>query len=375
MSAGPDRPGAPFPLQWAGSDARLLILGGGPAGLAAALAARQRGLCPVVVEAQPGIIDKACGEGLMPPAVRALAALGVGPLPGLPFTGIAYVDARAPERLRVERDFPHGPGLGVRRLALSAALRAAVAEAQVPLIEARAVGISQDDDGVELELEGGGRLRAPHLLAADGLRSPTRRWLGLERPARGPARVGLRQHFLTPPWSPRVEVHWAEGVECYITPVAEDTVGVAFLMDRSRYVPLAAPSPIQAALARFPHIAARLGPPASSPRGAGPFEQRVSAPRSGRVLLIGDAAGYLDPLTGEGIRLGLDTGAAAVAAVAAGRLGDYDRAYPGLLRRYWWMTGGLLAVTRPPLLRRMLLPTVQRAPWLLSLALRLMGGG
>ena len=83
------------------------IVGGGPVGLATAIACRAHGLTAMVVERAPHLpIDKACGEGMMPGAVAALAELGVE-LPrgaGRPFRGIRYLDGG----LVVEAPFPDG---------------------------------------------------------------------------------------------------------------------------------------------------------------------------------------------------------------------------------------------------------------------------
>lgn len=352
-------------------DADLLVAGGGPAGLAAAILGARAGLRVRLIEPKAGVIDKACGEGLMPSAVARLRGLGVEGIDGRPFRGIRYVDGAAV----AEADFPSGPGLGVRRLALHGGLLAAAQRAGVDRVCDRVRGLDQDQDSVTVQLEGGGRLRGAHLLAADGLRSPIRALLGLGLPPLRPPRVGLRQHFRVAPWSDFVEVHWAEGAEAYVTPVSEDTVGVAFLMNRDH--PLAAEGgpPMAALLRRFPAIGDRVSAVASAPRGAGPFEQRTRSAVSGRVLLVGDAAGYLDPLTGEGIKLGLSGAEAAVNAVLRADPGGYVRALAGITRRYWWMTDGLLRLSRPPLLRRALVPFLQRAPFVMRAVLAALGDG
>ena len=105
------------------SDTELLIAGGGPVGLAAAIEARLAGLDVTVIEPRDSPIDKACGEGLMPGALPELARLGVDPH-GMPFVGVAYLD----EKRRVEHRFDEGPGRGVRRTVLHAALRARAEE-------------------------------------------------------------------------------------------------------------------------------------------------------------------------------------------------------------------------------------------------------
>src|SRR6187431_2241863 len=107
-----------------GSD--LVVVGGGPVGLAAALYAVRSGLTVVVLEPREGAIDKACGEGLMPGGVHALAALGVNPV-GCDLVGIRYVCGGR----QAEADFSGGWGRGVRRTELHTALRSAAAAAGV----------------------------------------------------------------------------------------------------------------------------------------------------------------------------------------------------------------------------------------------------
>ncbi|MCC5691560.1 hypothetical protein, partial [Klebsiella pneumoniae] len=139
------------------------------------------------------------------------------------------------------------------------------------------------------------------LVAADGLHSPLRRAAGLDVESAGPRRFGLRQHFRVAPWGARVEVHFAGGVEAYVTPAGAQRVGVAFLwedgaVERVRF---------DALLARFPALAERLAgaAPDSAPRGAGPLLRRVRGRVADRFALVGDAAGYVDAVTGEGLSL------------------------------------------------------------------------
>lgn len=343
----------------------LLIAGGGPAGLCTAIAAAQRGLQVLVVEPRPGVIDKACGEGLMPGAVQALHRLGIRDLAGRPFPGIRYLDG---ERV-AEGRFHRGQGLAVRRTVLHAALRARALELKVPIEQGRIGDIQQASDHVRA----GGR-QARWLVAADGLSSPLRRALELELPARLPPRSGLRQHFHIAPWTDRVEVYWAPQGEAYVSPVADDTVGVALLWS-GKGAPDSAGSPFQRRLAWFPALRARLAGAAATDAalGAGPFERRVKQRVAGRVLLVGDAAGYLDPLTGEGVRLAAEAALALVDCVARDRVQDYDRAWRALSRRYWRMTGALLLLARHPASRRRIVPMASRFPGLMTSALQVLG--
>jgi flavin-dependent dehydrogenase len=323
----------------------LLVAGGGPVGLATALYAARAGLDVSIVEPRDGVIDKACGEGLMPGAVTALTDLGI-PLAGYPITGIRYVDGGS----QAEATFRHGPGRGVRRTTLHLALCSAVLAAGVKT-EQRAVR-EVEDRGDHLLVDGE---PTRHLVAADGLHSPVRRMLGLDAPVSGHRRYGQRCHVSMRPWSSLVEVHWAPSGEAYVTPVGEDRVGIAVLSDERRQL---------ADLVRdFPVLAARLaGHTVEQVRGAGPLRQRARHRVAGRVLLVGDASGYIDALTGEGIALGLAQARAAVAAVLAGRPQAYELAWRRLGWRHALLTRGLLTATHHRVLRTHLVPAAARLP-------------
>jgi len=326
----------------------LLVAGAGPAGLATALFAARAGLVVTVVDPRPAPIDKACGEGLMPGALRALHELGVDP-PGYDFRGIGYRDGRH----TAEALFRTGPGRGVRRTDLQAALLAAVRSAGVPVLQRAVSTIDQSAESVTAA-----GLTARYLAAADGLHSPIARTRGLVRPpaaSRRP-RWGLRRHFEVPVWSDLVQVHWSATAEAYVTPVAPGLVGVAVLSsDRA---------PFDVQLDRFPELADRVRGAAAGPvRGAGPLRRNTSAPADGRVLLVGDAAGDVDALTGEGIAVSLACAKALVECLSTGKPHHYESRWLRESRRYRTLTSSLLWASGRPVLRRGLVPAAQRVPW------------
>ncbi|GGT16842.1 NAD(P)/FAD-dependent oxidoreductase [Streptomyces purpureus] len=327
----------------------LLIAGGGPAGLATAIHGALAGLEVVVAEPRPTPVDKACGEGLMPAAVRRLRELGVS-VGGQPFHGIRYLDAVT--GAGADAFFRAGHGLGTRRTTLHAALAARAAELGVQFLPRRIEELRQTTTRVVA-----GGMTARYLVAADGLHSPLRRFLGLHStPRKGrPSRYGLRRHYAVAPAAELVEVHWSAGSEAYVTPIAPDRLGVAVLT--------AEQVPFDAQLARFPLLRERLSGAACTPvRGAGPLRQHARVRVAGRVLFVGDAAGYVDALTGEGLTLALSGAGELVRCVRAGRPDEYERAWRRISRSYRLLTGSLLWARHQPVLAPRIVPLAARLP-------------
>lgn len=327
------------------NDVDVIVVGGGPIGLASAIEARLAGLTVAVVEPREGVIDKACGEGLMPGAVPLLARLGVDP-EGMTLRGVSY---NTPRR-RADHVFTTGVGRGVRRTALHSALSARAEALGVERVVARVESVEQDADGV---MAAG--IRGSWLFGADGLHSTVRRLAGLDRGApRARRRFGLTRHFAVEPWTDLIEIHWARQGEVYVTPLAPDLVGVSLLGARR--------TDFDETMAGIPALAGLVGLRSESGlKGAGPFRQRASAPSRGRVLLVGDASGYVDAITGEGLRLGFDQARLAVAH-ARGE-GDYDREWRRTTRNFRVLTSRLvLAATSP--VRPAIVPLARMLPGL-----------
>lgn len=334
----------------------VLVVGGGPVGLATAIGARLRGLTATIVDPRlftmnGGAIDKACGEGLMPGALPALARLGVDP-PGFTLRGVSYlaVNYRGGEK-RVDHPFASGQGRGVRRTALHDALTQRARSLGVIMMNAKVDSLEQDAESVTAA-----GIRARYLVAADGLHSTVRRLTGLERPVapRG-RRYGVRRHFRVEPETDLIEVYWTPSVEAYVTPVGGGVVGIAMLGRRGL--------DFDAALAGIPQLAALVAgaEPASPLRGAGPFRQRTTRRSLGRVLLVGDASGYVDAITGEGIRVGLAQAEAAIESILAEDPHSYERAWKQRTRDFRVLTAGLVAVANSPF-RAAIVPAASALP-------------
>ncbi len=348
----------------------LIIVGGGPAGLAVGVVAAGRGLDVLLLERGELPADKACGEGLLPSGVRALEALGARALldrsASWPVRAIRWVDGPVSAEARL----PAPGGLGVRRTALSAALLASARALGVEVREKATVrGHRRRSDEVEVYADGGAA-RARLLVAADGLASPIRRREGLEVPSTGAPRFGLRRHFARAPWTDAVEVHFGDRVEAYVTPVGPERVGIAFLCEGS------ARASYRALLARFPELLRRVAGSSydSALAGAGPLARAVRARTLDRLVLVGDASGYVDAITGEGLSLAFQ-GALALGrvlpdALVAGATSEvfagWERGEARRFALYATVTRLVLGLARRPSARRRSLGFLARHPRLFT---------
>lgn len=330
---------------------RVAIVGGGPVGLASAIYAQCSGLSPLVLEAGVPDGDKACGEGLMPGVAPLLDELGIDP-PGHELVGVSYRQGGT----SVEHKFATRPGRGVRRTVLIEALRERADSLGIERRQAKVTDVIMNPDSVSLGLADGSRVEADYVVACDGLHSTIAKELGLIKPQRPRGRrYGVRQHFQVAPWSSFIEVYYAGANELYITPVDGNTVGVAVL----------GPKGINLAetISSIPEVNRHLenAASASDVRGAGPFPHRVRKARVGRVLLVGDAAGYVDAITGEGLRVGFAQAREAISAIVDQRLASYPKRWRKVTREFRILTRGLVLVASSPF-RGSIVPLARALP-------------
>lgn len=329
----------------------VAVLGGGPAGLAAALALRQRGCRVALYDAQRPPIDKACGEGLLPEAVRLLGALGLelDERDGAAFAGISFHDAHA----HAFAAFSRGSGLAVRRTRLQARMALRAAEVGVDLhwgTVVRAMG----GGGFA---SGGAAIGAGFFVIADGLCSTMAAANGFRERNCYSTRYASRQQFRCAPWSDRVEVHWGRREQLYITPLGDDEVGVALLTSRRD-------RRLCDALPDFPAAANRLAGAArtSSMRGAVTRTRGLREVIRGNVAVLGDASGSVDAVTGEGLLSALRQAGALADAIAAGEPKRYAAAHQQISKGPQRMARLLLLLDRFPRLERQFVATMATRP-------------
>jgi len=318
------------------------VIGGGPAGLAVAIAARQKGMSVVVADGLKPPIDKACGEGMLPDGLDAARLLGLDltEVERYPIRGIRFCGGKT----SVVSDFPEGTGFGVRRTVLHAAMTALAESRGVELQWGRPVG---DLAGIE----------ARWIVGADGAGSRVRGWAGLEATVRDTRRYGFRLHFRVQPWSEYVEVHWGAGCQIYVTPVAADEVGIALI---SRDPKLR----VHEALLQFPELLAKLSgaEAASAERGAVTSMRQLRRVVRGDTALAGDASGSVDAITGEGLGLAFHQALALADAMEREDLSLYEAAHRQLARRPRLMANLLLTMDRWSLIRQYALPLLSAYP-------------
>jgi flavin-dependent dehydrogenase len=322
------------------SSTDLFVIGGGPAGLAAALAARRRGLVVTLADSAVPPIDKACGEGIMPDGLAAARALGLdlNGEQGYPFRGIRFCDRDS----AVEAAFPQGHGLGLRRTALHELMVNQAIDAGVRLAwGVQVAGITPQGVIADNRL-----VRARWIAGADGGNSRVRHWAGLDDCHHESHRFGFRRHYAVTPWSQYMEIHWGDACQLYITPVAATEVCVV-LISRDHRLRL------EDALPGFPEVERRLSGagPSNLQRGGVTTSRRLKAVCRGNVALVGDASGSVDAITGEGLCLLFQQSVALAAALEAGDLSHYHAEHRRIGRRPEWMADLMLLLDRRRSLR------------------------
>ena len=333
----------------------VLVVGGGPAGLATAIALRQRGAEVVVMDATRPPVDKPCGEGLMPDSLRALAGLGVEPDSrcGGEFRGILF----AGDGAEAAAEFPSGAGLGVRRTELHKLLRQRAETLGVRMRWNTPITLREGESAAA----GGEKLAYRWLVGADGQASRVRAWAGLDTQRIRSRRFGHRAHFRIRGWSPYVEIHWGERGQAYVTPVSRDEICVS-AMTREPGIRLGE------IVAAIPTLRERLAgaEQSSAERGALTTTRRLRRVASGNVALVGDASGSADAITGEGLAMSFRQALLLAESLAAGSLDLYVGRHGAILDLPQRMASLMLLLDRYAGLRARVLRVLEARPRLFA---------
>ena len=354
----------------------VIVVGGGPVGSVLTLLLSRRGIPVHLIDAGASF-SKICGEGILPAGWGILESLGVGEhlLERSPIRGLKYRLQARGEWREMSANL-QGRAFGVERAHLLGVLRQLVAQAPgVTVFEKTHFrDFAFTPHGVEVTL-GSGRqevLTGSMLVGADGLHSTVRRKCGLQSEVKATyRRWGTRCYFRSQERRQAVEVTLGRGVESYLTPLGGDLYGLAFLWSPHMLGrPLPGEGPlVERLLGFFPAgLRERLPVPSSSfiagEKAIGPLQQLVARPLhlSGRVALVGDAAGYFDALTGEGLCLGFRQAAALADCIEQQNLQSYPEQHKEIKKRHQRVVAGLLWLIHQPALRERVFRALATSP-------------
>jgi len=351
-------------------DVDVLVVGGGPAGSAAAVALARAGREVVVVDKATFPRDKICGDGLTSGALQRLEEIGVAPAKVASWRAVDTMKVVTPTGVVRTLPFPTGQGTYAavaRRVDLDAEVLDAARRAGATVHEGHALCKVADPGSAASSWVGSvtglGTVRARHVIGADGMWSPLRKAMGLGAPGyRGDCHA-FRQ-YLTGVAPAALDALWVwfepDVLPGYAWsfPMADGSVNVGYGIHRGGRVGVSDMGALWRSLLRRPALRRALGDgwEAEGPPRAWPIPARLgSLPLGGgRALFVGDAAGACDPMTGEGIGQALECGLAAAAAIVGGRSSDpagVVRAYERELRR-GLVRDNRMAARLLPLLRR-----------------------
>jgi geranylgeranyl reductase family protein len=325
--------------------ADVVVVGGGPAGSAAAITLARAGRHVVLVDKARFPRDKCCGDGLTTGALRTLEHLGLAPtaVPSWRVVDAAWV--RSPSGRAVAFPFPAGRGqygAVAPRIELDAALLDCARAAGVKVYDGHALtGAVQQGDHVVVDVDGLGPLRGRYAVGADGMWSPLRKHLGLAEPGYLGEWHAFRQYASSVSGTARDRLWvWFEPDllpgYAWSFPLPDGRVNVGFGILRGDGRRTRDMKAQWESLLTRPHVREALGPDAQreGTHKAWPIPARVDRAvlGAGRTLFVGDAAAATDPMTGEGIAQALDGGVAAGEAIVAAGAAAPDVAQRGYAR-------------------------------------------
>jgi flavin-dependent dehydrogenase len=350
------------------SEVDVLIVGGGPAGASTAFQLAQHGVRVRILERARFPRPKPCAECLSPQASRVLAAMGV--LTELERHGalLRGMIVRAPNGVSARADYAAGHGftgfrdrgLAIRRETLDSALLNRVREAGVEVDDrVRVTDVVRDETGRvrgvrAIDPSGRSTLhRSSFVIGADGLRSVVARRLGLARVASWPRRLSLIGHYEgVAGVGEYVEMHVERDGFVGIADVGQGVTTVAAVFPRARGIEMSGDRDgfLERWLASKPHLAQRFAPARRTDAAVaiGPFASHARRARYPGAVLVGDAADFFDPFTGEGIYAALRGGELASRAISRAlgasalrgetvALEDYDRDRRAEFSGKWWV--------------------------------------